>query len=175
MFRVLMKRYNPSSKDNARKLLIKPSAWTKTGYDHSPRRIAVKIVVDACAWIEIFIGSERGKRAKEILEQADEVYTPDTVMAEVARKYCREGAEERTTQARLEIIAKASDIVPIDIKLALEAARCYTRLTREAKRKDLTTPSLFDAIPLAAARLLKAKILTGDEHFKNLPETIWVK
>jgi len=135
----------------------------------------VKIVVDACAWMEIFIGSERGKRAKETLEQADEVYTPDTVMAEVARKYCREGAEEQTTQARLEIMTKASDIVPIDIKLALEAAKCYTRLTREAKRRKLATPSLFDAIPLAAARLLKAKILTGDEHFKNQPETIWME
>lgn len=135
----------------------------------------MKIVVDAYAWIEIFIGSERGKRAKEILEQADEVYTPDTVMAEVARKYCREGAEERTPQARLEIIAGASDIVLIDIKLALEAAKCYTRLAREAKRRRLATPSLFDAIPLAAARLLKAKILTGDEHFRNLPETIWMK
>lgn len=135
----------------------------------------MKIVVDAYAWIEIFIGSERGKRAKEILEQADEVYTPDTVMAEVARKYCREGAEERTTQARLEIIAGASDIVLIDIKLALEAAKCYTRLAREAKRRRLATPSLFDAIPLAVARLLKAKILTRDEHFRNLPETIWMK
>jgi predicted nucleic acid-binding protein len=135
----------------------------------------VKIVVDAYAWIEIFIGSERGKRAKEILEQADEVYTPDTVMAEVARKYCREGAEERTTQARLEIVAGASDIVLIDIKLALEAAKCYTRLAREARRRRLATPSLFDAIPLAVARLLKAKILTGDEHFRNLPETIWMK
>lgn len=135
----------------------------------------MKIVVDAYAWIELFIGSERGKRAKEILEQADEVYTPDTVMAEVARKYCREGAEERTTQARLEVIAGASDIVLIDIKLALEAAKCYTRLAREAKRRRLATPSLFDAIPLAAARLLKAKILTGDEHFRNLPETIWMK
>ena len=135
----------------------------------------MKIVVDAYAWIEIFIGSERGKRAKEILEQADEVYTPDTVMAEVARKYCREGAEERTTQARLEIVAGASDIVLIDIKLALEAAKCYTRLAREAKRRRLATPSLFDAIPLAVARLLKAKILTGDEHFRNLPETIWMK
>ena len=135
----------------------------------------MKIVVDAYAWIEIFIGSERGKRAKEILEQADEVYTPDTVMAEVARKYCREGAEERTTQARLEIVAGASDIVLIDIKLALEAAKCYTRLAREARRRRLATPSLFDAIPLAVARLLKAKILTGDEHFRNLPETIWMK
>ena len=135
----------------------------------------MKIVVDAYAWIEIFIGSERGTRVKEILEQADEVYTPDTVMAEVARKYCREGAEERTTQARLEIVAGASDIVLIDIKLALEAAKCYTRLAREARRRRLATPSLFDAIPLAVARLLKAKILTRDEHFRNLPETIWMK
>lgn len=135
----------------------------------------MKSVVDAFGWIEIFVGSEKGRKAKEILEQSDEIYTPDTAMAEVARKYCMEGAEERTTQARLEVIAKASDIVPIDIKLALEAEKCYARLTREAKKKGLTTPSLSDAIPLGTARILKARILTGDEHFKNLPETIWMK
>jgi len=28
---------------------------------------------------------------------------------------------------------------------------------------------------LGVARVLKAKVVTDDEHFKNLPETIWLE
>jgi len=134
----------------------------------------VKIVIDAYAWIEIFIGSEKGNRVKETVEQADEIFTPDTVMAEVARKYHREGAEEQTIRARLETIGAASSIISISDELALEAAKCYMELLR-TKRAKLSKPSLFDAITLATAKLLKAKVITDDEHFKGLPETIWIQ
>jgi len=135
----------------------------------------VKIVIDAYAWIEFFIGSEKGKRVKEAVEQADEVFTPDTVMAEVARKYYREGAEEQTIRERLETISVASSIISISNKLALEAAKCYMELLRETRRAKVSKPSLFDAITLATAKMLKAKVMTGDEHFKGLPETIWIQ
>lgn len=134
----------------------------------------MKIVVDAYAWIEVFLGSEKGRKAKEILERADEVYTPDTVLAEIARKYIREGADERTTDARLETITTAANVTQIDTKVALEAARCYTQLAMNARKRKLKSPSLFDAIVLAVGRVIKAKIVTGDEHFKNLPETVWI-
>lgn len=135
----------------------------------------MKIVIDAYAWVELFIGSEKGKRVKEAVEQADEVFTPDTVMAEIARKYHREGAEEQTIRARLEVISAASSIISINNELALEAAKCYMELLLETKRKRLSRPSLFDAITLATAKLLKAKVMTGDEHFKGLPQTIWIQ
>jgi predicted nucleic acid-binding protein len=134
----------------------------------------VKIVIDAYAWIEFFTGSEEGCRVKEMLESADEVYTPDTVLAEIARKYIREGADGKTVEARLEIISAVSNISYIDAELALEAARCYLELAAKARETKLNLPSLFDAIMLATGRTLKSKIVTGDEHFKNLPETVWV-
>jgi predicted nucleic acid-binding protein len=134
----------------------------------------VKIVIDAYAWVELFLGSEKGRKVKDILEDADEVYTPDTVLAEIARKYVKEGAEEKTVDARLETITTASNITQIDAKIALEAARCYMQLVTNAKKAKLKSPSLFDAIVLATGRLLKSKILTGDEHFRNLSETLWI-
>jgi predicted nucleic acid-binding protein len=134
----------------------------------------VKIVIDAYAWIEVFLGSEKGRKVKEILEEAEEVYTPDTVLAEIARKYLREGADERTTDSRLETIITASNVTQIDAKVALEAARCYSRLAVNARKGKLKSPSLFDAIVLAVGRVIKAKIVTGDEHFRNLPETEWI-
>jgi predicted nucleic acid-binding protein len=133
-----------------------------------------KIVIDAYAWIELFVGSEKGLKVKAILESADEVYTPGTVLAEIARKYLREGADDKTVDARLEVIASASNIAHVDVGIALGAARCYIELLTCAKKSKLSTPSLFDAIVLATGRLLRSKIVTGDKHFKNFSETVWV-
>ena len=41
----------------------------------------MKIVVDAYAWIEVFLGSETGQRAKSIIEEAEGVLTPGTVLS----------------------------------------------------------------------------------------------
>ncbi|MEM3699859.1 MAG: PIN domain-containing protein [Candidatus Bathyarchaeia archaeon] len=132
------------------------------------------VVIDAYAWIEIFIGSQKGEKAKEILQEAEEAYTPDIVLAEIARKYIREGAKEQTISERLKTIEETSEITPIDKETAIESAKCYMQLTEKAKKEKLKPPSLFDAIILATAKTLNAKIITGDEHFKNIKETLWI-
>lgn len=134
----------------------------------------MKIVIDAYAWIEHFIGSAKGQKVKEIIESADEVFTPGTVLAEIARKYLREGIDEEIVDSRLQEITGASNIVPVDTNLALESARCFLELSAKAHKSKQKNPSLFDAIVLATGRLLESKILTGDEHFKSLPETVWI-
>ena len=131
-------------------------------------------MIDAYAWIEFFIGGEKALKVKELLENAEEIYTPGTVLAEIARKYIREGADEKVVDTRLQVIASASNVTLVDVETALEAAKCYLELAKLAKESKLNTPSLFDAIVLGTSRLLESKIVTGDEHFKNLPETIWI-
>ena len=134
----------------------------------------MKTVIDSYAWIELFSGTEKGRKVKDILENSEEIYTPDIVLAEIARKFLRAG-EENVINSRLQLITTASNITVIDVKLALEAAKCYLELMENARKLKLNTPSLFDAIILATCRLTESKIVTGDEHFKNLPETIWIK
>ena len=134
----------------------------------------MKTVVDTYAWIEVFIGSEYGEKAKEIIQKSEEAYTPDVVIAEVARKYLKEGVKEQTILERLATIEETSEITPIDKNIALESAKCYLELVERAKERKLKAPSLFDAILLATARTLGAKLLTGDEHFKGIDETIWI-
>lgn len=134
----------------------------------------MKIVIDTYSWIELLIGSEKGSKAKEIIENADEVFTPSIVLAETARKFLREGTEESIVTKWLEIITAASVITQIDSLTALEAAKCYIKLAKKAKISKLNAPSLFDAIVFATARINQCKIITGDEHFKNLPETYWI-
>jgi len=135
----------------------------------------VRIVVDSYAWIEIFIGSSKGSKARDILVKAREVYTPDFVLAEIARKYLREGLDQQIVLARLREITEASDIIPINVESAVESAKCYLELREKSKKDRIPDPSLFDAMILATARILKAKVVTGDKHFKNLNETLWLE
>jgi predicted nucleic acid-binding protein len=134
----------------------------------------LKIVIDSYAWIEQFAGSANAKKVSEILANADELYTPDIVLAEIARKYIRDGIDDDTIHNRLRQISDNSKIVNLEPKLAFESAKCYSEIEKSARKNKFNTPSLADAIVLATARMLKSKVLTGDQHFKSLPETIWI-
>ena len=134
----------------------------------------MKIVIDSYTWIEHFLGSEKGRKIDNILESADEVYTPDTVLAEVARKYVREGVDLMIINTRLAQIVGASTIICLDAKLAIDTAQCYLEIEAKARKSKLTLPSLLDAVVLAISRSLDSKVLTGDQHFRELPDTIWI-
>ncbi len=134
----------------------------------------MKIVVDSYAWIELFTGSVEGTKVKEVLAHADELYTPGIVLAEVARKFLRDGFSEDFVNKSLEQITAAATITYIDPKLAIDSANCYQEIKKNAQKNRLNAPSLFDAILLATSKSLNAKLLTGDAHFKALPEAIWV-
>jgi len=140
----------------------------------SARETVVKIVADAYAWIELFAGTRKGEFVKSRMEEAEAVITPDTVLAEIARKYIREGIKEVAARQRLSTILEASEPAYIDDGIALEAAKAYLQLEKRAKDAGLEKPSLFDALVLAVARKTDAKVLTGDEHFEGLPETMWI-
>ncbi|MEM3958609.1 MAG: hypothetical protein QXO47_10470 [Thermoproteota archaeon] len=62
----------------------------------------------------------------------------------------------------------------IDTELSVMAAKAYLELSEKAKAKGIKKPSLTDGIVLATGRTLKAKIVTGDEHFKGLDEVIYI-
>jgi predicted nucleic acid-binding protein len=135
----------------------------------------VKIVVDSNAWIEIFSGSEAGDKAIRDIMNAEAVFTPDTVLAEIARKYHREGFADSIIKERLGTVVEASEVIQIREETALGAAKAYQELDSKAKEEGLGKPSLFDAIVLATAREVGGKVLTGDRHFQRLPETIWLE
>ena len=134
----------------------------------------MSVVVDAYAWLELFLGGPRGVKVREIVESAESVYTPGTVLAEISRKYLREDVAEKIVRERLSAIQAASRIVHITPELAVSASRAYLELSDRARKKRLSSPSLFDGIVLGTTRLKSAKVVTGDPHFKDLPETIWV-
>ncbi|RLE74821.1 MAG: type II toxin-antitoxin system VapC family toxin [Thermoprotei archaeon] len=135
----------------------------------------LSVVVDSYAWVEYFGGTRAGERVKELLAESERVYTPSIVLAEVARKYIREGLGVEAARQRVDIVCELSTVVGISPEVAVEAGRAYLELLEHARRLKLKArPGLADAIVLATARVVGAKVLTGDEHFKGLKETIWV-
>jgi len=134
----------------------------------------LNVVVDAYAWFELFLGGSRGGKVRETVENAESVYTPDTVLAEISRKYLRENVSEKIVRERLSIVQATSRIVHVTAELAVAASRAYLELYDRAKKQKLSSPSLFDGTVLGATRLKDAKVLTADAHFKDLPETIWI-
>ena len=135
----------------------------------------VKIVIDSYAWIEIFLGSEKGQFASKTIEESDQAITPGIVLAEISRKYIREGVSEQSIHKRLATISQSSELSTIDEDIAVESGKAYMEILERSKKSKSKNPSLFDAIILATSRVNEAKVLTGDLHFKDLPETIWLE
>ena len=134
----------------------------------------MRIVVDSWAWVEILRLSAAGKEAKVQIEQADEAFTPSLVLAELARKYLREGEDIALVRRWLQGISEATEVHHIDLDLAIEAGMDYGELMSKARKEGLERPGLGDALILATARVTQSRLLTGDPHFRGLKETLWL-
>jgi len=136
--------------------------------------MSYKYVVDSYAWIEYFRGTSAGVKAKRYIEEEDSA-TPTIVIAELSRKLLKEIEAGRETpegrKARLEFIKTSTIIVNLTQDIAVLAGEIDVERKREVKGWGLA-----DSIILATARKNKAKVVTGDEHFRDLvDETIMIK
>ncbi len=131
------------------------------------------VVLDTYAWVEYFIGSEKGLVVKELLEK-EKAITPSIALAELARKYKREGFSETEIAKRLLFIISVSEIAEISVEVALKASELYFKLYKIAKENKLRTPSLADAIVYATALVRNDKLVTGDKLFKGLEAVIYI-
>lgn len=134
----------------------------------------MKIVVDSWAWVEILKLSTAGKEARAQLENADEAFTPSIVLAELARKYLREGVDTKVLRGWLQGISEATEVFPIAIELSVQSANAAIELSSRARAEGKQSPGLGDALVLATARVVDGKVLTGDPHFERLEETVWL-
>jgi predicted nucleic acid-binding protein len=135
--------------------------------------MSCKYVIDAYAWIEYFKASKCGEVAKKYIESEDSA-TPTIVVSEISRKLQREievGNETREGRLkRLEFIRATSRIVNLDFEVAVEAGKTDLDMKKKVKGWGLA-----DSIVLCTARNAKGKVVTGDEHFRELEEVIFIK
>ncbi|MFZ0891431.1 MAG: PIN domain-containing protein [Thermoplasmata archaeon] len=132
------------------------------------------LIIDSYAWIEFLTGGRKGPEVRRRLESEDHLLTPDLVLAEVARKFGREGHSEALVQGHLRAITALSDVAPITVEVALQTPRADSDLRAHARRRKLNQPSFADVVILSFARALEGKVLTADLHFEAFPNVEWI-
>lgn len=130
------------------------------------------VVYDTYAWVEYFRGSDKGRRVKSLLSKGG--HTPTIVLAELARKYLREGMPYTEIEKRLLFMEVKTRIVPISHEMSMKAAEVYLSLYEHARKNELRTPSLADAIVYATALILGEELVTGDRLFRGLPNIVYI-
>ena len=124
-------------------------------------------VIDSYAWIEYLDGTELGRRVRDLIESNDEVFTCALTVAEVVSKVAR---KNKDVKVAYDVLLNNSKVVNADEELSLQAGLLHCEM-----RKSLKDFGLADAYVLATARKLKAKVLTGDVHFKGVKEAVLIR
>ena len=119
-------------------------------------------VLDSFAWIELFKGSKKGEKVKQLLnEHSDKISTTTANYYEVYYHLEQEKGPV-LREKYLRFIENKTTVIPISIDIASAAAQI--RLVEKF--------SAIDAFTLAAARKLKAKVVTGDKDFEKLKDEV---
>lgn len=129
----------------------------------------MRYVIDSYAWLEYFMGTETGEKVKPIIEGQEEKITPTICLAEIYAKTLRVENQELAEKQRT-FIKEKSALAPLDELIALESAKI-----QNAMKKEIEGWGLADSIVYATGQTKKAEVITGDEHFKNLKNAIFIK
>jgi len=133
----------------------------------------VEYVIDTYAWIEYFRGSPEGDMAKQYIE-AGETATPTIVVLELRKNFLRKIKEGKETpkgaEENMDYVRSKSTIIDLGYASSIKAAETDLEMKQKVKNWGVA-----DAIVLSAARELKAKIVTGDEHFRGLADAVMIK
>jgi predicted nucleic acid-binding protein len=125
----------------------------------------MNVVFDTYAWIEYFLGSDQGKLVESYLGET--VITPFIVLLELSYRADKEGWNFKQ---HLDFIKIHSRITGVTEEFILRFGQTYNRV-----KKEIAGIGMADVIILLTAIEGDAKILTGDEHFKDMPRTIFLK
>jgi PIN domain nuclease of toxin-antitoxin system len=131
--------------------------------------ILVKYVIDSYAWIEYFMGSEAGEKVKPIVEGLEEKLTPTICLAEVYAKTLKVQSKGLAEKQRT-FVKERSALTSLDEAIAIKSAEVDVAMKRKIEGWGLA-----DSIVYATGLIKGAEVVTGDVHFKNLKNVIFIK
>ena len=120
--------------------------------------------IDSSGWLEYFTGGKKAKTYLKYIEAHKPLWTPTLVIYEVYKKICKEKTEAEALLAVTQIESQSEKIISFDERLALFSADISLKWKL----------AMADAIIYATTLHQGAQLITGDHHFKNLPEVILV-
>lgn len=120
--------------------------------------------LDTFAWIEYFEGSAKGARVRAALDEVGVAYTSPMVLAELTSKYTRaHGAED--ARQRVEHVVKNCVVIDHTLDIGVAAGSIHAAL-----KPKVDGIGLADCFIIAAARSKGTRVLTGDPHFRGVPD-----
>ncbi|WAC05862.1 MAG: PIN domain-containing protein [Methanoregula sp.] len=102
--------------------------------------------------------------AKKWIENDSPLFTSTITLAEVVRFFVSGGQDEATIRTCLDDIRARSSILPVDEDIAVAAGHL--------KKREVA--GIADSIILATARNGDHKVVTGDPHFKEITDAIYL-
>lgn len=124
----------------------------------------MKYLIDAYAWIEYLEGSKKGEKVSEILESENEIIILPITIAEVVSKVKR---KEGNSELAYNVMISKSKIIEMTPKIAKNAGILHAETRKKSPRFGIVDSTLIET-----AKIINAKIVTGDPHFENFKEAI---
>ncbi len=122
------------------------------------------MLLDTHAWIEFFIGSEKGKRIGGFLEK--NIYTNIITFSEIA-VWCLKN--KLNTKEYIDFIKRTSTILELEEEICLLAGKINFEI-----KKTIKDFGMIDSLIYASGKIYNMKIVTGDKHFENLEDVIFI-
>jgi predicted nucleic acid-binding protein len=123
-------------------------------------RINIAVVLDTWAWVEYWRGNTA---VRDYIEGPHTRITSMITIAELERFH---GADKERMDQMIAMIRSRSLLVPVDLDIARTAG---------SVRRKMKEGGIADAIIYATALRHRAKVVTGDPHFRDLDEVIFVE
>ena len=117
------------------------------------------MLLDSDAWIELFLGTEKGKKVKELLEKGKH-YISIVSIAEITEWSLKNKIE---TKNLIDVIKKISEVINLNEEIVELAGKINFE-----RKKIIKDWGMLDSLIYATALLYNLKILTGDKHFEKL-------
>ena len=125
-------------------------------------------IIDTHAWVEYFLGSKKGEKVRKLLENEKNVFaTIECCLAEL-RGWCLR--EEKDFDKFYRAVRANSTIIPVLLEHWLSAAEVKFQM-----RKTRKGFGLIDALLLVRQKELKCHVVSGDPHFKDLPNIVFLQ
>lgn len=128
----------------------------------------MRYIIDSYAWIEYFIGSKKGETLRELFtEEKNQFLTVECCLAEIKGWALRNGKD---FEPLFKIVRANSNILSITEYDWIDSGK--ERFEQRKTQKDF---GLIDAVILTKQKETNCKIISGDKHFKNLKNVVFLE
>lgn len=121
------------------------------------------ILIDSCGWIEFLVDGKKAGEYEQYFQENEGIVTPTIVVYEVYKKVLRERGKEAAVIVAAQM--NSTRVIELSGSLSLLAAGFSI---------EHGLP-MADAIVYATAKALECQIVTGDKHFVDLDNVIFIQ